>query len=246
MPSLAEFQRDMAAALIAQGEVPAGLRVHRNTTVKGLVDAVLANYPTVAVLMGEEWLAELARRYALQHPPARAALADYGELFPQFLHATQLAADWPYVPAVAKLDRAWTEALLAADAPALAPQHLASLAPDALIALKLRLHPATRFGVYAHSAVTVWLSNRPPAVPPAQLVLDGADEAALFVRNANGVQLLPLDAAGHGFVQAVIDGYDIGTAAARALEALPTADVAAIWSTLLTEGAFAANNLHGD
>ena len=93
MPSLAEFQRDFASLLLTPsaaaatpGHLP-GWRVHRNTVIKGLVDAVLANYPTVGVLMGIEWFTDAARAYALQHPPRHAALNDYGDRFPEFLGA---------------------------------------------------------------------------------------------------------------------------------------------------------------
>jgi hypothetical protein len=245
MPSLAEFQRDFAATLLEPGvgglfhELPAGLRVHRNTTIKGLVDALLANYPTVGVLMGQEWLADVARSHALQHPPQQAVLADYGDRLPDFLRSLQVAEDWPYLPAVAELDRAWTQSLLATDAPSLTPEKLASLAPDALATVQLRLHPATRFGVYPQSAVTVWMHNRPPAVPPAELLLDSTDEAALIVRSADGVKLLPLNVAGRAFIEAIIAGHGLVAAASRALEVSPTADMANIWSTLLTHGAFA-------
>jgi hypothetical protein len=252
MPSLAEFQQDFAATLLQPGagglarELPAGLRVHRNTTIKGLVDALLANYPTVGVLMGESWLVDVARSYALQHPPQQAVLADYGDRFPDFLRATQVAEDWPYLPAVAELDRAWTQSLLAADAPVLVPEKLASLAPDAMVNVRLRLHPATRFGVYAQSAVTVWMNNRPPAVPPRELTLDGRDEAALIVRNADGVKLLPLCVAGRAFIEAIIAGHGLVAAAGHGLEALPGADMATIWSTLLMQGTFADLEYNGD
>jgi hypothetical protein len=245
MPSLAEFQRGFATTLLASNggglgcELPAGLRVHRNTVMKGLIEALLANYPTVGVLMGSQWLAEVARRYALQTPPARAALADYGDRLPDFLRAMQIAGDWPYLPAVAALDRAWTQSFLAADAPVLKPERLASLAPEVLAALPLRLHAAARFGVYPQSAVTVWMNNRPPASPPAALLLSGTDEAALIVRNDDGVKLLPLDMAGRAFVEAIIAGDALAAAASHALEAAPGTDVAATWSTLLTHGAFA-------
>ena len=72
MPSLAEFQRDFAAALrdwAGHQTPPPGLQVHCNTTAKGLVDALLANYPTLEVLMGRGWLANVAAAYAQRHPP---------------------------------------------------------------------------------------------------------------------------------------------------------------------------------
>ncbi len=252
MPSLAEFQRGFAARLLAQlpdegagDAAPAGLRVHRNTAMKGLVDALLANFPTAGVLMGAEWLAGMARGYARQNPPRHAVLADYGDAFPAFLRAMDADHAWPYLPGVAELDRAWMHSLLASDSPALTPGRLAGLAPGALASLQLRLHPAARYGVHAHSAVTVWRANHPPALPHADLCVDGSEESALMLRNLHGVMLLPLDAAGRAFVEAIISGASIAAAAGAAIGAQPDADVASIWSTLLMQGAFADIDTHG-
>jgi hypothetical protein len=252
MPSLAEFQRGFAAALTApalpgsvEGEA-AGLRIHRNTFMKALVDAVLANYPTVVVLMGQEWVASAAQAYARQHPPRHAVLADYGASLPEFLRAAQTGEDWPYLPGVAELDRAWTQVLLARDAPALGPERLVALAPHALATLRPRLHPAVHYGVHGHSAVTVWRANRPPAVPPAHLQVGDDEEAALIVRNDAGVLLLPIDAAARTFLDVVIAGGDISAAASAALQTDPEADIAATWAMLLSQGAFADIETHGD
>ena len=251
MPSLAEFQRDFAAALQAPSmpggasEAP-GLRIHRNTAMKGLLDALLANYPTVGVLMGEAWLTEVALEYARRYPPRHAVLAGYGDSFPAFLATLEAHRDWPYLQGVAALDRAWAESLLAPDAPALSAQRLAGVEPQALASLRIQLHPASRTGFHGHSAVTIWEANRPPAVPPAELTVDGRDEAALIVRNESGVQLLRLDGTARAFVESIIAGHSIGAAASIALELMPDGDVAAAWSVLLAHGAFAVIDSQGD
>jgi hypothetical protein len=252
MPSLAEFQREFAAALLAPdadpvpGAASIALRVHRNTVLKGLVDSIQANYPTVGVLMGAEWLAGMARTYALRHPPRHAVLATYGESFPGFLRASGADRDWPYLSAVAQLDLAWTQSLLAPDERALTARRLAGLDPDALASIQLRLHQSARYGVHAGSAVTVWKANRPPAAPPAELHIDGCEEAAVIVRNDQGVSLLSLDAAARAFLEAIISGSSIAEAAGHALQEAPDGDVAAAWSTLLAQGVFADFTIQGE
>jgi hypothetical protein len=248
MPSLAEFQRDFASALRARAgmdvaEAP-GLTVHRNTTTKALIDAVAANYPTVEVLMGKEWLTGAASDYMQQYPPASAVLAGYGEAFPEFLGNAGLHG-WPWLPDVARLDRAWTHAFLSPDVPALTAARLDQLQP-ALTSLRLALHPSATFGVHSHSAVSLWQANRPPATPPAELSIEDQPEAALLLRNPDGVLLLPLDAAGQAFLQAITAGRDVAAAAADALQIASQDEVARIWSTLLINGAFAGIQDHGD
>jgi hypothetical protein len=251
MPSLAEFQRDFAAQLRAPLPVDAagplaGLSVHRNTFMKGLVDALLANYPTVAVLMGDAWTAEAAIAYARQCPPHHAVLARYGESFPDFLRGLDVARDWSCLPGVAELDLAWTQSLLAPDVPALVPARLTEMDPSALGSLQLTLHPGAHPVVCAHSAVTVWRANRPPAVPPAELLIEDAEEAALILRAPDGVTCLPLDAAARTFIESLASGNNIATATCAALAAEPHADFAAIWSALLIHGAFADIGNGGD
>lgn len=204
---------------------------------KALVDALLANYPTVEVLMGREWMTGAAQAFARQHPPGHAVLADYGEGFAAFLAATDTEARWPWLQGVAQLDRAWTCALLAADASALTPHRL-QLSKADLGVHRLSLHPSVTLGCYAGSAVSVWQANRPPATPPESLVVDGTDEAAVMVRNHGGIALLRLDAAGYAFLQTLMPGDTLQDAAMAAVQAQPDADLANLWSTLLMQGLF--------
>ena len=62
------------AAWLPEGEVePAGLAVYRNTVAKGCVDALAANFPTVASLVGDEWFRAAPALSAAEHPPTPAA-----------------------------------------------------------------------------------------------------------------------------------------------------------------------------
>ncbi|OYX91883.1 MAG: DUF2063 domain-containing protein, partial [Caulobacter sp. 35-67-4] len=55
-----------------------GLSVYRNTIARGCVDALAANFPTVATLVGEDWFRAAAALFAREAPPTHAALLDYG------------------------------------------------------------------------------------------------------------------------------------------------------------------------
>lgn len=243
MPTLAEFQRRFAAALLDPRESlgdehEAAVKVHRNTVIKGLLDVLAANYPTVERLVGADWFRVAAGVYAREHLPSVAALALYGESFPNFLAGSAPATEFPYVAEVARIDRMWTEAHFAADAPALRATDLRALAADELQNLRLPLHPAARFGWFQHSAVTVWSCNRPPTVPPPGLEIDGSDEGALLVRPFGAVELLPLNDGEHSFLVDIAAGATLGAAAVSVLEHHATADVAAMLARFLNAGAF--------
>ena len=99
------------AALMAQP----GFSVYRNTVTKGCVDALVANYPTVARLVGDDWFRAAAAVFVRQNPPRCPMLVSYGDAFPDFLATFEPAAELPYLADVALLDRFWIEAHVAAD-----------------------------------------------------------------------------------------------------------------------------------
>jgi hypothetical protein len=84
---------------------------------KGCIDALQANYPAVTRLVGEDWFRAAAAAYASTNPPRTPMLVEYGASFPDFLTSFAPAAELPYLPAVARLDRFWTECHVAPDEP---------------------------------------------------------------------------------------------------------------------------------
>ncbi|MDD2547127.1 MAG: DNA-binding domain-containing protein [Burkholderiaceae bacterium] len=223
------------AALVAQP----GFAVYRNTVLKGCLDALQAHYPTVCRLVGEDWFRAAARVFAQDHPPLDGQLVDYGAGFADFLQGFAPAADLPYLPGVARLDRAWTEAHLAADAPVLDAGWLAQQPPEALAGLCLAPHPAARWlGSDAHPCYTLWQRHRDG------LPVDGAipwhGEGALLSRPAAAVQWTRLSPAGLAFLQACAQGQPLDAAAAAALAAEAQADLSALMAQLLHAGALRA------
>ncbi len=120
---LTTFQDGFAAALLPPpGTAPAhpawldallaqlGFAVYRNTVFKGCIDALQASYPTVCALVGEEWFRAAAGVFAHAQPPHDGLLMAYGAGFAAFLDGFGPAASLPYLGAVARLDRCWTEA----------------------------------------------------------------------------------------------------------------------------------------
>ncbi len=133
---LQRFQDEFARALLVEDCAAAGIApeiarlaaqpafaVYRNTVMKGCIDALQANYPSIARLVGEEWFRAAAALYARSNLPRHPTLADYGADFVGFLAAFAPAADLPYLPGVARLDRFWTEAHTAHDEPPLDRRH---------------------------------------------------------------------------------------------------------------------------
>jgi len=247
--ALARFQDDFASALLAPGaalapEIAAlatqpAFAVYRNTVMKGCIDALQANYPAVARLVGEEWFRAAAAIHVRDALPSAPMLLDYGAGFAEFLARFEPAAEMPYLPGVARLDRLWSEAHGAPTEGALDPAVVAGLAPEALATTVLRPHAATRWAWFEEAPIyTIWSRNR--ATGAAAADLDWRAEGALLVRPGDAVTWMALDAAGCAFIEACAGGGTLAAAAHAALEAQGDADLSRLMSILLAAGAFSA------
>lgn len=231
-----EAVRDAAVARLA---AQPGFAVYRNTVTKGCIDALQANYPAVARLVGEEWLRAAAAVFAGGNLPSHPTLLDYGAGFADFLAAFAPAADLTYLADVARLDRYWTEAHVAADAEALDPAALARLGARDLQRLTLRPHPAARWRWFDGAPVySIWSGNRAGAFDGADLAWRG--EGALLTRPGGEVLHRPLGRAGAAFLDACAGGASIHAAVQAALDADAPADLAELIRQLLQAGALAA------
>lgn len=239
MSMLAEFQDRFAAALGASDGMPPAFAVYRNTVMKGAIDAIAANYPAVQRLVGEEWLRAAAAVFVAQSPPRTPVLVDYGAEFPAFLAAFTPADSLPYLADVARVDRFWTEAHIAADAAPLAADALAAFTPAQLAAAVLRPHPSARWRWFGDQPIhSLWSRNRDGASDCGDLAWHG--EGVLVVRPHWTVEHMPLGAGACALLDACTAGHALGHAAEAALGADPAIDLSACLAQLLARGAFTA------
>jgi hypothetical protein len=247
MSSLDAFQKAFAAAMrgdgsglqpwLAQSD-DRGLGVYRNTVFKGLVDAIVAAYPTVTRLVGEAWARVAAREFAAERLPERASLSLYGREYADWLAAFEPAKALAYLPGVARLDRLWLECHLAPDAEPLAAEILQSLEPSQLEGVTLRPHPSARAAWFDDNVVTIWLANRPPAEPPEALAHTTQPEGLLISRADGLVRTRRLDLPEFAFVAACASGRSLAFAAESALQILTRDELAGLVSELIELEAF--------
>lgn len=252
---LRRFQDDFAKALFAHSadasatpelaeltQQPA-FAVYRNTVLKGCIDALQANYPSVARLVGEEWFRAAAAIYARANPPTQPMLLQYGHDFEQFLAAFEPANELPYLPGVARLDRCWTEAHTARDEAPIDPHALAALDDANLCRQVLRPHASARWCWFeTHPIFTIWKRNRAPG-PIDESEIDWHGEGALVLRTDGAVRWLGLDAAGYAFLVTCAEGGTLGDAASAALAIDANVDPAELVGPLLDAGVFVRSNI---
>jgi hypothetical protein len=247
MSALGAFQDAFAAALAdperTAGPMQAlarqpGFAVYRNTVMKGSIDALQGNFPAVTRLAGEEWLRAAAAVYVRGALPSTPMLARYGEDFPAFLARFEPAQALPYLAGVARCDRLWTEAHLAADEPVLDGAAIASLAPERLAELRLRPHVAARWVWFNDAPVAaLWLNTR-AALPVDDI--DWQPDGILVTRPRDAVLTASLSRAGCAFLDACAAGATLAETVARTLGVDPHTDLQALMAQLVAAGAFAA------
>lgn len=216
-----------------------GFAVYRNTVFKGCVDALQANFPAVARLVGEPWFRSAAAAYVREHAPADARLVHYGADFPAFLEGFGPARDLPYLAEVARLDALWVQAHTARDDVSIDAAAVAALSAEALGQAILRPHATARWVAFdTMPAFTIWRANREGRDVPGDLVWQG--ERAWLLRAFGEVTWMPLSAAGYAFLDACAEGRPFDAAAACALDAQPDAALGNVVGELLAAGTFSA------
>ena len=230
------FDTNAASPLTAQ---PA-FAVYRNTVMSGCVDALRANFPSFARLVGDDWFRAAAATYVRAEPPRDGRLLMYGDTFADFLAdflaRCEPAHDLPYLPGVARLDRFWIEAHTAADALAVDSAWLASLLPEQLGAVRLRPHSAAGWHLFDDlPTYSIWAANRVGDGNMERIAWHG--EGALLTRPVDAVAWQALGPCGGAFLDACAQGCALAEAAGAALEIEPDAHIASLLSKLLSAGA---------
>lgn len=225
---LVEFQRAFAQALLdpdAEPRGPAGqpaFAVYRNTVSSGCIDALEANYPVVAALVGRDWFREAAAAYVRRSPPVDVRLMNYGGDLDQFLAALPAAAELPFLPAVALLERLWRESHMAADAPVLDVAALRALSAGSLAGLRPVLHPALRWHWFDDApATSLWRAHQTEDDAQCRAALEALDrraEGALLTRPHGRVLVALVGRPACAFLDACARSATLAVALAAAAE----------------------------
>lgn len=135
MRDLRTIQRDVAKAILGDGEVSEGLARYREQFLLRHVAVLEDDFPDVRSAIGDDAFRDLARRYLAAHPPTSFTLRDLGHAFASFV-------DDPILRDVARLEWALVESFDGPDAPPLDPTSLAGVPEDAWPHARIVLQPS--------------------------------------------------------------------------------------------------------
>jgi putative DNA-binding protein len=247
VPSLLELQSAMrsrlldeaspvADALLSEMLSPADrVSIYRNTSRIALTNALRLNYPAVQRLVGEDFFAATADIFIANEPPRMAWLDFYGVEFPKFLEGFAPAASLRYLPDIARLERAVSRALHAADAERLAPARLANTAIADHARVSFVPHPTIGLLSSHYPVDAIWRAVL--ASDDAALTAIDLNSGAVWLlieRAADAVEVTRLDQRPWQFAEALFAGRPL----AAALEIAGSADAPAWLAAHLAAGRF--------
>jgi hypothetical protein len=214
-----------------------GLKVYRNNVAKGAAELLAQAYPAVARLVGDRFFTAMAVAFRDSRPPQSATLALYGEGFDAFIERFGAAASLPYLPDIARLDRAWLMAHHAADRPVLRTADLAGWDGEALAGLRLRLHPGATVLAFQLPAYSIWRTNREDA-SVMRVGLTAGPETALVWRREGAVRHRRTSAGQHVLISAIRSGAPLHAAAQAAASRAGATDPVSLALGLIDDGLF--------
>jgi hypothetical protein len=233
---------DRAAPAIVAGPngkaVTRRYAVYRNNVTVSLINALAAVYPATMRITGPDFFRAMARFHVRATPPTSPLLFEYGRDFPDFIAGYEHARAMPWLPDVARIERAWLDAYHATDASSLSAEALRSTAAGRLASLVFVPHPATRIVRSAYPAVTIFAANR--ATAQVGRISTTEAEDALVTRPALEVAVRHLPPGGATFIGRLLAGERLGVAAETALADNAGFDLAASIRGMIDAGAFAA------
>jgi hypothetical protein len=237
-----EFPSSFVKSLLTSSE-PAlpwsrqpGVDVHRTTLLRGAIDALAANVPTVHRLLGDDSFDAAAAAFVRARLPRDGGGVRYGAGLPEFLASFAPVVEIDYLPGVAALDLAWIESHLANDAPVLQAADVFALTAEQLLHGRLVPHPAARWLSFPVPAFTIWCHEREDR--RLEEPLSWRSESALLTRPKRSVGWHPIDVGELQFLAACANGRSCDDALASVLDAGSGFDLAVSLPRLLRAGAF--------
>jgi hypothetical protein len=212
--------------------------VYRNNVTVSLIDALVAIYPAVQRITGVDFFRAMARFHVRVTPPTSPLLFEYGRDFPDFIEQYEYACSMPWLADTARVERAWLDAYHAGDGDPLTPSALAALPAEQLGELVFTPHPATRIVRSQFAAVTIFAANR--GNEAVGQIDAGVAEDGLITRPDADVTVRHLPPGGAVFLTQLMSGHSLGEAAASALEAASSFDIASNIAGIIDAGAFTA------
>ncbi len=214
---------------------PEFLNVYRNGYFKTCTDALVAGYPVVGSLVGEDYFRRLARAYVEAHPPTTGTLVGYGSRFAEFLRSRSHEHGLAYLSDAAAIDAAWLVSYFAKDVVALAPADVESISSVGVdvSTIRVKLTPPTQLVSLHHHIVETWALIRERGALTSGVRLREGDNMAMVWRLDGQIHIKALDPGESAFLSTIAGVATLEAAATRAFEVDESFDLETTFAALL-------------
>ncbi|MGJ8562816.1 MAG: HvfC/BufC N-terminal domain-containing protein [Alphaproteobacteria bacterium] len=238
MSGFARFQAEQSdLAPLMAAKVAPGQRalVYRNSGMLAIVGALRSNYPRLDALMGESFFSEMAKAYIHLHPVKQRSLVGFGERLAQFIDSQVSEHNLEWLGDLARLDRGWLEAHLAADSAPLPIERIAETPQEHLLAAKLEFHPSLRVVETRWDLGPLWQDIKSGVLPGAQLTLNTIPSAMMFWRPRSVVLGKSLSPEDYAFIEILRRGKTLADACSLVIDTYPSADLPVLIADIVSE-----------
>lgn len=238
--SLADLQKEFAAMLHSTKPPRGRLGIYHNNMRANFGKALALAYPVTERIVGTDFFGSLADDFRARQPSRSGDLHHAGRGFADFLAGgfASPGAPYEYLADLARLEWAWAEALVGADATAAGIEAIAEHPPEHWPGLEFALHPTVTLLASPWPIHTLFDEHRRPE--PAVVRLDMGGECVAVVRNLLQVTAHRLSAAEYALWCALRDGLSLEQALDRMGEQAPTIDLSGALQRLFGSGAVCA------
>lgn len=234
MTSLLELQQAFAGALqggeasvfarfvVGNGLDPARrISIYENNVRENQLGALESAFPVLARLAGRDWFRQAGRGYLQRHPSTSGNLHELGAQLAAWLESELAHGPHAYFADVARLERAYQEAMVAAEPGAIDLAALAAVPSERHTTLVLELNTSARLVRSPWPLLAIWRANQPDADPAATVSLHSSPSRLLVVRRETHIELRELPPGEFDFLAATARGATLVEAATEAVTADP-------------------------
>jgi len=186
------FLLDDAGALLPElvsREIPApiSVQVYQNNARETYRKALLASYPVIERLVGEDCFRGLAQKYMRDYPSTSGDLQNFGIVFPDFLSELYGDSEYAYLPDVARLEWAVEEVQLNNESQEIDLDELSRLDPERYANIRFCRSESARLVCSAFPILSIWRTNQPGQ--ETDVDLDSGSEQVVVRRHGGSVEL---------------------------------------------------------
>jgi hypothetical protein len=179
--------------------------IYRNAYLVRLAEAIENDYPAIERITGHDAFQGLCRRYVMEFPPHSHDIGRAGERLADYLPTDPVTTALPFLPDLARLERALADAMVSADVESLQWEEISGMPVERFATLPLCPAPATVLIESRWPVPSLWLAKDQPN-DAIDIALEGHPSVILVTRQGLQPRWRSIDADEHAVARGALEG----------------------------------------